>query len=60
MPKSKLEYWGPKLRKNQERDARSIEALKKLGWKVVVIWACQLDEESLRNLVVSKLSQETE
>lgn len=60
MPKSKLEYWEPKLRKNQERDARSIEALEKLGWKVIVVWACQLDEESLRNLVASKLSQETE
>jgi DNA mismatch endonuclease Vsr len=31
-PKSRPDYWLPKLRRNQERDAEAAEALKRLGW----------------------------
>ena len=42
LPKSKLEYWQPKLVKNIERDANNVEELTKLGWKVIIIWECEL------------------
>jgi DNA mismatch endonuclease (patch repair protein) len=41
MPKARPEYWIPKLRRNCERDARTQEALKGLGWEVLVIWECE-------------------
>jgi len=44
-PKSNTEYWGKKLSLNKERDSRSIEELGKLGWKVVIFWECQIDDE---------------
>jgi DNA mismatch endonuclease (patch repair protein) len=48
-PKSRLEYWLPKLRRNQERDARTEALLLDLKWKVVTIWECETtDPTALR------------
>jgi len=41
-PRSRPEYWPQKLRKNQERDARNLIALRELGWTVLVIWECEI------------------
>lgn len=41
-PKSNTEFWLEKFRKNVERDARAIEALEALGWRVFVAWECDL------------------
>ena len=41
-PKSNLKYWGPKLQRNQERDAAHRARLAELGWDVLVIWECEV------------------
>ena len=41
-PQSRLEYWLPKLRRNQERDAEALAALRALGWDALVVWECQV------------------
>jgi DNA mismatch endonuclease (patch repair protein) len=41
-PRSRTEYWGPKLARNVERDAEKIAALAALGWRSVVVWECEL------------------
>ncbi len=41
IPKSRLEYWGPKLERNQRRDQESVRKLRDLGWRVCVVWACE-------------------
>jgi len=41
-PKSRLDFWKPKLELNHARDAATRKVLRKLGWKVLVIWECQL------------------
>lgn len=43
-PKSNLEYWTPKFKANKERDARNIENLEQLGWRVIELWECELEE----------------
>ena len=43
-PKSNAAYWGPKLERNQARDARNIEALTAAGWKSLIIWECETRE----------------
>lgn len=40
-PKSNLEYWGPKLARNRQRDATHLEALAASGWSALVIWECE-------------------
>lgn len=42
MPKSRLEYWLPKLNGNKTRDRRSAAALRRLGWQSLVIWECKI------------------
>ena len=52
MPKSKLDFWRPKLEGNRERDLRNQEMLKKLGWHVLVIWECEMENiEKVSNKV---------
>jgi DNA mismatch endonuclease (patch repair protein) len=43
MPKSNLDYWKPKLEKNQVRDANNRAKLRRQGWSIMVIWECQTD-----------------
>ena len=45
IPKSNLDYWGPKLQRNQARDSKNIEALTAAGWKPLVIWECDTADE---------------
>ena len=45
MPKSRLEYWKPKLERNKQRDIENIVALKANGWRVIVVWECELKKK---------------
>jgi DNA mismatch endonuclease, patch repair protein len=40
-PKSNQSYWGPKIARNKARDDSTIAALRRSGWKVLVIWECE-------------------
>ncbi len=42
LPKTKLDYWRPKIEANKERDARVMAALADLGWIVETVWQCEL------------------
>ncbi len=42
MPKSRLEFWQPKLEGNRLRDERNQLELKRLNWEVLVIWECEI------------------
>jgi DNA mismatch endonuclease, patch repair protein len=41
-PKSNTGYWLQKLARNVERDAANIMSLKASGWKVLVLWECEV------------------
>ncbi len=45
MPKTNREYWIPKFERNVERDRRNIALLEQDGWRVHVIWECQLKKK---------------
>ena len=52
LPKSRGDFWLPKLTANAERDARNGRALRPLGWGVLTIWECQLrDTAALANRI---------
>jgi len=44
LPKTRLEYWIPKLARTRERDLASFLALGELGWQVLVIWECETEQ----------------
>jgi len=41
-PKSREEFWRTKIESNRIRDAQDIQRLRKLGWRVGVVWECAL------------------
>jgi len=60
MPKSRLDYWKPKLTRNAHRDRRVKAELTHLGWRTVVIWECETaDLERLASLINSRLLSQT-
>ncbi len=40
-PKSRISFWKEKFAENIERDLNVRRSLKKLGWRVLVVWECQ-------------------
>lgn len=47
MPKSRIDFWQPKLESNRTRDERNEAALRAAGWDVRVIWECKISERTL-------------
>lgn len=52
LPKSRLEYWGPKIAANKERDKKRVRELRQMGWSCCTVWQCELRNE---DEVVAKL-----
>ncbi len=44
-PGSNVAYWRAKFAANVERDRRKLSALKRLGWKVIVVWQCEIEAD---------------
>lgn len=42
LPKSRLDFWLPKLQRNVRRDHEVRAQLESLGWKHMTIWECEL------------------
>lgn len=57
MPGSNLEYWRPKLQRNVRRDAEKDAALRELGWRVLVVWECEIDTQSSVSDVVDTVAR---
>jgi DNA mismatch endonuclease (patch repair protein) len=45
-PKTNTSFWIEKFNKNVLRDARVVSALENLGWKVIIVWECELNSYS--------------
>lgn len=41
-PKSNRAYWLPKIRRNKSRDELNKRRLRSAGWKVLIIWECEV------------------
>lgn len=44
LPKSRQEFWLPKLEANRLRDMKNESALRDAGWGVLTIWECELSD----------------
>ena len=55
-PKSKPEFWLPKLDQNRARDEGNLKALQAAGWEIAVVWQCEIkDTAELRERLVNFL-----
>ncbi|MEN6449191.1 MAG: very short patch repair endonuclease [Thermoguttaceae bacterium] len=50
VPSSRRGYWTAKMRRNAARDKRTQRELQQAGWKVMVVWECELEPARLTRL----------
>jgi DNA mismatch endonuclease (patch repair protein) len=56
-PKSNVRFWRRKFRENIRRDAKNYERLGSLGWRVVVLWQCELGRPGTLDRATSLLKK---
>ena len=49
-PRSNVEYWEAKLRRNQARDLEHHKKLHEAGWCVLTLWECEIKQKQPREL----------
>ncbi|WP_201864464.1 very short patch repair endonuclease [Microvirga soli] len=52
LPKSRPEFWIPKIARNKERDADTVAAMEAMGWETLTLWQCETKD---RDAVVKAL-----
>lgn len=58
-PRSRLSFWEAKLARNKTRDVEVLSALEKLGWRVLVIWECQMKDVALLRSQIKSFLEES-
>ena len=53
LPKSNIEYWLTKLDNNVRRDHKNSQLLMHAGWKVIVVWECELKNNKREETLIS-------
>lgn len=46
IPATRVDYWQPKLAANAARDIRNLKSLRQLGWRIAVVWECQVRQDT--------------
>lgn len=54
LPKSRPAFWLPKLENNRLRDRANQRSLKRLGWRFLIIWECELSNNDRTRSRISK------
>ena len=57
LPETNKEFWKEKLVGNKQRDEEKMKQLKLLGWRVIVVWTCEL-KPKVRQARVERLCEE--
>ncbi len=47
IPKTRTQWWTDKINRNKANDEKAVKALKKDGWKIIIIWECELKIEKI-------------
>lgn len=56
-PKTNTDFWDAKFKYNQERDERNYQKLCDLGWRVLIVWECEIRHGDALDRM-SRLSEE--
>ena len=57
VPKTRTEWWLNKINTNKDNDTKAIKALKKEGWKIIIIWECNLKPAKIEKTLASLLKK---
>lgn len=52
IPKTNTAYWNEKITRNKDRDKRNNILLKSMGWKVITVWDCEIQQKgNMENII---------
>lgn len=54
-PKTREKFWQQKFQRNVERDRESAQRLREQGWKVVVVWECEIEQGDVLMKLINEL-----
>lgn len=57
LPETRRDWWAQKLTENKQIDQKNLAALHELGWKVIIVWECELKREK-KNQTLNSLSSQ--
>jgi len=57
LPKSRLEFWRPKLEGNAARDRKTQAQLRRIGWRVFILWECEIAKNSRIISLIDKIQR---
>lgn len=60
IPKTNREFWEKKLKRNVQRDKKVREQLAQLGWRVIVIWECEVKNGTYKEILLNALGAGSE
>jgi DNA mismatch endonuclease (patch repair protein) len=49
IPKTRTEWWKEKIGKNISNDIKNQMLLKEMGYKVIIVWGCEIKDKSIFN-----------
>lgn len=55
IPKTNTSFWIQKITKNKERDKKNIALILSMGWKVLTIWDCEIQQKNNIEYLVQKI-----
>ena len=62
LPETRKDFWQKKIDENIQRDGKNVEELKQKGWKVIVIWQCEINNNQKRRerfkLLINEIKSE--
>lgn len=55
IPRTNTDFWREKFKRNRSRDAEKVGALRKIGFRVVILWECRLADPTYIDRAISKM-----
>lgn len=55
IPKTRTEWWTAKLMRNKARDAEAQAELEAAGWRVIVLWECEIADPARLSAIIEEL-----
>lgn len=58
LPTTRQKFWEKKISDNVDRDKKNTKKLKSMGWKVIIVWQCQLRNQILQEKTIKRITKE--
>ena len=55
VPKTNVEYWTAKINRNRQRDEACEASLVAMGWRVLIVWECEMKNNAARDALAVTL-----